>query len=312
MDARVFLAVVLVAAAAATSGFAQERGKGRPAHRASAKQRLIDAKVRAEERLYRTAPEGKLYLHLYYPSDWKAADQRPAIVFFFGGAWKKGSYRQFVPQAEYFASRGLVAASADYRIASLHGTTPAESVEDAKSAVRWLRSHAKELGVDPNKIIAAGGSAGGHLAACTALLTEFDAADDDTNVSCVPNALVLFNPVLNLTLIKDRRAGGQNRELMRRLSPTLKLQKSTLPAVLFYGSDDKFLKHGEEYAANAKDIGVQAELYVATGEAHSFFNRPPWTAVTTRKADEFLESLGYLKGEPTIQLPKEAAPLKRQ
>src|SRR5688572_28640517 len=86
MNARVFLAVVLIVAAAATSGFAQERGKGRPARRASAKQRLIDAKVRAEERLYRTAPEGKLYLHLYFPKDWKAADQRPAIVFFFGGA----------------------------------------------------------------------------------------------------------------------------------------------------------------------------------------------------------------------------------
>jgi acetyl esterase/lipase len=310
MNARVLLVATLIPLVAALCGLAQDNPKSRPARGGRPKQSFVDQKIRTEERLYRTAPEGKLYLHIYFPADWKAEDARPAIVFFFGGGWKKGSYQQFVPQAEYFASRGLVAASADYRIESKHGTTPAESVEDAKSAVRWLRSHAKELGVDPHKIIAAGGSAGGHLAACTALLAEFNAADDDSKVSCVPNALVLFNPVLNLTLIKDRRAGGQKRELMMRLSPTLKLQKSTPPAVLFYGSDDKFLEHGEEYAAKAKELGVQAELYVAPGEAHSFFNRPPWTAVTTRKADEFLTSLGYLECEPTIESRDDSARLE--
>src|SRR6185503_12799343 len=120
---------------------------------------LTDQPVRSEERLYRKAPEGDLYLHLYYPPDWKAGDTRPAIVLFFGGSWKVGSYRAMEPQAEYFASRGLVAAAADYRIASKHHTTPDKAIEDAKSAMRWVRSHAKELGVDPAKIIAGGGSA---------------------------------------------------------------------------------------------------------------------------------------------------------
>jgi acetyl esterase len=271
--------------------------------------------IRSETRLYRTAPEGELFLHIYYPPDWKADDSRPAIVFFFGGGWKSGSYKQFVRQAEYFASRGLVAMSADYRIKDKHRTTPDKSVEDAKSAIRWVRSHARELGIDANKIIAGGGSAGGHLAAATALLEDFDAAEDDASVSCRPSALVLFNPVLNLKNVPEQimRKGGVGKladELKQPLSPTLYLKKTAPPAILFYGAEDFWMPQGEEYAAKAKELGVRAELYVADGEKHGFFNHSPWTEVTLKKADEFLESLGYLKGEPTVKLPADASELK--
>jgi len=300
------LAMLLIGVFVTTTNAAEQKG------RVAQRPRLVEEKIRSEERLYRKTPEGDLYLHFYFPSDWKSKDARPAIVFFFGGGWKTGSYQQFVPQAEYFASRGLVTASADYRIKSEHGTTPDKSVEDAKSAVRWLRSHAKELGIDPDKIIVAGGSAGGHLAAATATLKDFDAAGDDISVSCVPNALVLFNPVTNLTLIKDRKLVKVDPDVAKRLSPALQLNKSTPPAVLFYGTADKYFPHGEEYAAKAKELGIRAELYVAPGKSHGFFNRAPWTAVTARKADQFLASLGYLKGEPTLELPADAPQLERR
>ncbi len=174
--------------------------EGDPARRVT----LTDQSIRSEKRLYRKAPEGDLYLHIYYPPDWKAEDTRPAIVLFFGGSWKVGSYRQMEPQAEYFASRGLVAVAADYRIFTKHHTTPDKSIEDAKSAMRWVRSHAKELGVDPEKIIAGGGSAGGHLATATALLDDFNAEGDDVSVSCKPCALVLFNPVEDVTHLSEK------------------------------------------------------------------------------------------------------------
>ncbi len=273
--------------------------------------------IRSEARLYRTAPEGDLFLHIYYPPDWKADDSRPAIVFFFGGGWKTGSYRSFVPQAEYFASRGLVAMSADYRIKDKHHTTPDKSVEDAKSAIRWVRSHARELGVDANKIIAAGGSAGGHLAAATALLDDFNAAEDDVSVSCRPCALVLFNPVLNLLKLPDEKKNAAGvvklpNELRKLLSPTLYLNKAAPPAILFYGTEDFWMPEGEEYVAKTKELGVKAELYLADGEKHGFYHHSPWTEVTMKKADEFLESLGYLKGEPTVKLPASAPKLKDQ
>lgn len=207
-----------------------------------------------------------------------------------------------------------MAVAADYRIESKHHTTPDKSVEDAKSAVRWVRSHARELGVDPDKIIAGGGSAGGHLAAATALVEGFDAAGDDTSVSCRPCALVLFNPVLNLTQLPDRRmAAGTSDATKKQLSPTFHLQKSTPPAILFYGTEDeKYRPQGEEYAAKAKELGVRAELYLARKMGHGFFNRSPWAEVTARQADEFLASLGYLKGVPTVRLPEGAEELQKR
>ncbi len=274
---------------------------------------LTKQPIRSEERLYRKAPEGNLFLHLYFPPGWKKDDSRPAIVFFFGGGWAKGTYQQFVPQAKYFASRGLVTASADYRIRTQHGTTPDKSVEDAKSAIRWVRSHAQELGIDPDKIIAAGGSAGGHLAASTALVDSFNAPEDDVKVSCRPSALVLFNPALNLTNLPNPKLVAQtSQRIQREISPTLYLNSSAPPTILFYGTDDKYLPQGEEYAAKAKELDAPAELYLAPGVEHGFFNRSPWTEATAHKADEFLVSLGYLEGKPTIEIPPDTPPLKKQ
>ena len=73
---------------------------------------------------YKETPQGKLFLHAYYPVNWKASDQRPAVVFFFGGGWNGGSYLQFTRHADYLASRGMVAFCADYRIANKHKTPP--------------------------------------------------------------------------------------------------------------------------------------------------------------------------------------------
>ena len=167
--------------------------------------KLTEGPVRHEERVYKTTQQGELRLHLSLPEDWKAADKRPVIVFFFGGGWANGSYLQFVSQSDYFASRGLVAASADYRISSIHHTQPDKCVEDAKSAVRYLRQHAVELGIDTSRVIASGGSAGGHIAACTALVSGFDADTDDKSISAVPDALVLFNPALNFDEIMAKK-----------------------------------------------------------------------------------------------------------
>ena len=88
----------------------------------------------------------------------------PAIVFFFGGGWSQGTVTQFTPQAKHFAERGMVAILADYRVFRRHGTTALEAMADARSAVRWVRANASKLGVDPNRIVAAGGSSGGHIA----------------------------------------------------------------------------------------------------------------------------------------------------
>jgi len=256
--------------------------------------RLADA-TSQKTFVFKKVGERDLPIHVHFPPDWKADDRRPVIVFFFGGGWTGGSVGQFEPQANYFAGRGLVTARADYRVKSRDGVTPDQCVEDARSAVRWLRKNAAELGIDPAKLIASGGSAGGHLAACTMIAEGVDAADDDLTISTIPQAMVLYNPVLNFTHEAILRRLGDRQELARKISPTLHLDKNTPPAVIFFGTDDRLKVHGDQYWAKAEKLGVRAEKFLAEGQGHGFFNRSPWLQRTTVAADKFLVSLGFLE-----------------
>jgi acetyl esterase/lipase len=253
---------------------------------------------------YKKTKQADLEIHVHYPPGWNKDDKRPAIVFFFGGGWNQGSVQQFEPQATYLASRGMVAARADYRVKSRHDVTPAECVEDAKSAVRWLRKNAAMLGVNPDRIVASGGSAGGHIAACTAGPDGLEGSGEDISVSSRPNALLLFNPVLRFQGYPDLTGRiGNDEKLAKLLSPTLHLTKHTPPALLFFGKEDRLLAQGEEFLARSKETGNRAEMFLADGVGHGFFNRSPWREKTLLRADEFLTSLGYLIGRPTVTIP---------
>lgn len=244
---------------------------------------------------YKTTDKGPLEVRVSYPPGWKADGRRPAIVFFFGGGWANGSIDQFAEQAEHLARRGMVAARADYRVKSRQGVRPDACVEDAKSAVRWLRTHAKEQGIDPDRIVAAGGSAGGHIAACAAFTPGLDAPGEDAAVSSKPNALVLFNPVLRFKGVPElMKRIDDDPKLGEAISPNLHIGKDAPPALILFGDKDRLAPMGDEYVAKAKAAGSRAELYTAEGVAHGFFNRPPWKARTTARMDEFLTSLGYL------------------
>jgi acetyl esterase/lipase len=254
--------------------------------------------------VYKKTKQAALEMVVHFPPDWKAGDKRPAVVFFFGGGWTSGRVTQFEPQAAYLASRGLVTARADYRVKSRHEVTPDQCVEDAKSAIRWVRQNAAMLGVDPKRIVASGGSAGGHIAACTGCCPGLDAPGEEVSISSRPNALLLFNPVLRfdgVDSLMDRI--GKDEKLGKALSPTLHLGKDTPPALLFFGKEDRLLEQGEEFVRKAKEVGHRAEMFLADGVGHGFFNRSPWQERTLIRADEFLVSIGYLDGKPTLKAP---------
>ena len=253
--------------------------------------------------VYKKTKQADLELVVHYPPGWKETDKRPAIVFFFGGGWTGGKIEQFEPQAKHLASRGMVAARADYRVKSRHGVTPKECVEDAKSAVRWMRANAAKLGVDPNRIVAAGGSAGGHIAACTAFAPGLDAKGEDAKVSSTPNALVLFNPVLRFTGIPQLMERIDNDETLgKAISPTLHLTKDSPPTVIFFGTADRLAAMGDELMKKSKELGHRAEMFTAEGQPHGFFNGPPWLEKTTQRMDEFLVSIGYLAAQATDKI----------
>jgi acetyl esterase len=264
----------------------------------------------AEEHTYKVANGVKLNLYVFKPER-KSNAPHPAIVFFFGGGWANGSPAQFEHHCRYLASRGMVAIAADYRVASRHGVKAVDCVRDAKSAIRWVRQHAAELGVDPERIVAAGGSAGGHLAACTAVLKEFDEPDEDPSISSKPAALVLFNPALSFTArvdaaAKKRMAGFAKRLGVEpaRLSPADHVDGDTPPTLVLIGTED-FLRGGvEQFAANMEHANQRCEVKWYEGREHGFFNARRSredSRATIEEMDRFLASLGYLKGEPTVE-----------
>jgi acetyl esterase/lipase len=248
---------------------------------------------------YKKTRQANLEIIIHYPRGWKETDKRPGIVFFFSGGWTGGLIEQFESQAGYLATRGMVAARADYRVKSRHGVTPKECVEDAKSAVRWMRQNAGTLGMDPDRIVAAGGSAGGHIAACTALTPGLDAKGENTKVSSKPNVLLLFNPVLRFYGIPPLMdLIGSNEGLSKALSPTMHLTKDSPPTLIFFGTDDILAPMGEEFVQKSKELGHRAELFTAKGQPHEFYDHPPWLGTTMQRADEFLVSLRYLDERP--------------
>ncbi len=262
------------------------------------RQKPLPSEILVEEHTYKVTPQGKLSMHVHFPPRWKSSDKRPAIVFFFGGAWARGTVNQFLPQAEYLARRGMVAARADYRVRTRHKTAPDKCVEDGKSAIRWLRKNATKLGIDPERIAAGGGSAGGHVAA--AAFTTKGLEGEDLSISSKPNLLILFNPVLNTVQI-GRRFNME--EMAKRISPNHHLTKETPPAIIFFGNQDRLIAGAKEYLDLAQKLELTAELYVAEGAGHGFFNRPPWREQTLYLTDQFLARHGYIKGEPDIKLP---------
>ncbi len=261
------------------------------------------AGITTKTELYAVRGERKLELHLHYPEGWKAEDERPSIIFFFGGGWSGGSPKKFVRQAEYFASRGMVAARADYRVKSRDGVTPDDCVRDARSAVRWMKKNSDKLGIDPNKIVASGGSAGGHLAACMMIENSVDANDDDLTFNTMPIAMILFNPVMTFEHPKLSRRLKEKGELARKISPNAHLNKSTPPSLILFGSKDRLISLANPYWEKAEKLGVRAERFIAEGERHGFFNKSPWFERTLIAADKFLASLGLLEGAPTLKEP---------
>jgi len=254
--------------------------------------------------VYKEIDGFKLSLHFFFPENHKDTDNLPTIVFFHGGGWKGGGVGHFYNQSAYFASRGMVAISVQYRVEKPHGTTPIECVKDGKSAMRFIKKNASQYGIDPDKIIAGGGSAGGHVAAAMATVKGFNEEGEDTSVSCIPKALVLFNPVAN----NSPEGYGYDRvkDYWKDFSPAHNLTKNTPPTLIMLGTKDNLFKPAlaEQYQQKMESLGLRCDLILYEGQDHAFFNFDKSNDMhfqTMKDADIFLTSLGYLKGKPSVE-----------
>jgi acetyl esterase/lipase len=268
-----------------------------------------EAKPEGEPHVYKTVGDRKLTLYVTRPENWKPQDRRPAVVFFHGGGWVGGWPGQFTEHAGYLASRGLVAVQVEYRLLDRNSNDPPTvCVQDAKSAMRWVRGRAGELGVDPDRIASAGGSAGGHLAAAVGMIDALDDPQDDLEVSAKSNAMLLFNPVF------DNGPGGWGHQRVgqryREFSPLHNVSEDDPPAVVFLGSADNLIpvETARRFERAMEEAGNRCETHIYEGQPHGFFNHGKggnrWYYETVTAADRFLASLGWLSGPPTLQKPK--------
>ena len=285
-----------------------------------------------EEVIYKTAGGENLKLYVFNPRDHEQDQQRPAILLIHGGGWMSGQPSFFFPHARYFASRGMVAISVQYR---LGGEAPGGifgCLADCKSAMRYLRNHADSFGIDPDRIAVAGDSAGGHLAAALGLFDGFNDPENDLSVSARPNAMLLYNPVLDLVDLKwTRRHPGIRKpgemkdwdedpvrvhkhgetpvDRARAFSPNFNIEPDQPPALLMNGTDDKTtpVEHARRFAKLYVDEGNRCDLVVLEEVAHAcvLINYTAEEEVVVRairEGDKFLESLGYLEGDPTLEV----------
>ena len=261
------------------------------------------------------APEGKVYVYkqvdgvdremeIYFPRGHDASKKTvPGIILFHGGGWGGGSRVAFSYQCNYFASRGMVAATVTYRLRTKEDrgaltegqSTKRVCIPDVKSAIRWFKQHAKELGVDPNRIVAGGGSAGGHISLLGTTNPGLNDPNDPKGIDTSVAAYVLFNPALSKS-----DAADSDVDFLQHLKADFG------PAIVFFGSEDKWLINGwTPAAAKMKSLGITSvEMQIAEGQTHAFFNKQPWKDITLIAADQFLTKLGYLQCKPTLSMPK--------
>ena len=251
----------------------------------------------ADTVVYKNASGIDLKLFILKPESWSASDKRPAIVFYFGGGWHGGSPSHFESYANYYADKGFVTFLVDYRVRSRNNTPAIRAVEDAQDAFAFVRKYARDFGIDPQRMIASGGSAGGHLAAVLGTVK-----DKRNGSLSEPNAMVLFNPVCvvqgdKMTL---RRLGVPAEEI----SPYHHIHASSPPTIIYHGTGDKVVPYrsAEMFHEKMTELDNQSILVPFEGKGHGFFNRNKHNPTsdyqkTLKLTDAFFRQLSWASAD---------------
>jgi len=197
------------------------------------------------------------------------------------------------PFASDFAKRhGMVGISVQYRLYKPGTATVFDCVKDARSSVRYVRAHANELGIDPAKIIVSGGSAGGHLAAATALFDGVNEESDDLSVSCRPDALILLFPVIDTST--EGYGNEKIGERWQELSPVHHVRPGLPPTLTFHGTGDVTTPFigAKIFHESMIAAGNRSELDINEGGKHGYlmFEEALYEDTLTKSA-AFLRSL---------------------
>lgn len=233
----------------------------------------------------------KQQLDLYYPS--KASTPVPLVVFIHGGGWAVGDKKQ--SPAEAILSAGFAAASINYRLTD-EATFPAQ-IYDCKAAIRWLRAHASEYNIDPNRIGVFGASAGGHLASLLGTssdVRDLEGTEGNDGVSSAVQAVCDWNGPIDFFTIQDE-AGPQNsmhfddpdgyvarlfnglpaqkKELASQASPSKYISADDPPFLIVHGDKDDIvpIQQSKDFYKELQTKGVKSKFVIVKDGSHMLF-----------------------------------------
>ncbi len=253
--------------------------------------------------VYKRTNNVDVSLRVHYPGSWQASDSRPVMLLFHGGSWVTGNRFQMYKWAKYFAERGIVAISASYT----YGTV-SSCVIDTRSAMRWVKANASALGIDPNKVIAGGSSAGAHLAGSLYSINGMNDPNDDLSISTKPAMLVFWDPAINLSR-------PQMNDLVTRWGQTVAngaqfysngIDQNTPPTIYFCGTEDE----RSNFAHMSRQLSVphdmESEFWVGKEGRHGFADEADFFDPIAYRLEKFLIKHGMLTGVPanTVEVPE--------
>jgi acetyl esterase/lipase len=258
--------------------------------------------------VYKTVDTFNLKIDIFYTGQSFGRENNTAIVFFHGGGWAFGTPDEFFTTCERYAKMGIVTFSVEYRLSIENGVTPhktispIESLMDAKSAMRWVRTNAGKFHIDRNKIVAAGQSAGGHLALCTAIIDDYNEKSDDLSISSYPNAILLFSACVNAVEGWCDRLLADRRTKIWSISPAHNIKKGLPPMIEFHGTDDEQVPIWtvQFFAADMKKEGNYFEQHTFEGRKHYLGDGNPkysryYDDEILKVTDDFLRKFNLLE-----------------
>ncbi len=229
--------------------------------------------------VYKETKSRPLKLDIYRLKSLK--EPAPVLIFIHGGGWKKGDKQDYLRYLIDYAKKGYVTATVAYRFTK-EALFPA-AVLDVKCAVRWIRSHAQEFMINPDKIAVIGGSAGGHLAMMvgySADIAEFNKECADTVNNRVQAVVDLYGPAdLSTAYAREQNSPKQflgksyeeDPALYRKASPNTYITSDDPPTLIFQGTIDALVPYSQSDSLKKwlDKAGVPAEYHKLKGWPHT-------------------------------------------
>jgi acetyl esterase/lipase len=234
---------------------------------------------------YKTVNGYSLDAHIFIPKELKQDELLPAMIIFHGGSWYEGK-----PDWEFGYDDKLVNVCIEYRTRYRYNSKIFEEVSDAKSAIRWLRMHAKEFHIDPHKIIATGNSAGAHLALCTAMADTLDEPNENKTVSSKPDALVLNSAGYDATYFFTE----SQKNAISKISPIHLIKENLPPMLIFHGTKDTDTPYQDavNFVQKMKEKGNLVRIQPIEGSGHWIWANDKYWQVYGKVRSEFFKEIG--------------------